>query len=151
MKDPVYEKTKDQIKLAVYFAKEMIAQLGEERALDIIGKAYQTYSNDHFSEPYLELPMEERFPKFKEALKDELITSKIADIVEESDKHIKVKFNRCPTYEVYKDYGIPEVCKKYCDGDFEAFRIVHPKLKVVREHEIAYGDTYCDHCWILEE
>ena len=151
MGDAAYESSKNKIKLAVYFAKEMIAQLGEEKALDIIGKAYQNYSNDHFSEPYLDVPMEERFPKFKESLKADLKSSGTGDVVEESDRHIKVKFNRCPTYEVYRDYGIPDVCKKYCDGDFEAFRIVHPKLKVVREHEIAYGDAYCDHCWILEE
>ena len=135
----------------MYFAKEMIAELGDDKALDIIGKAYQKYSNDHFSEPYLKIPMEGRFPKFKESLKADSESSKIFDVVEESDTHIKVKFNRCPTYEVYKDYGIPDVCRKYCDTDFEAFRKVHPKLKVVREHEIAYGDKFCDHCWVLEE
>jgi hypothetical protein len=72
-------------------------------------------------------------------------------VVEESDRHIKVRFSRCPTYEVYKDYGIPEVCQKYCDGDFEAFSQIDPKIRVTREHEIAYGDSYCDHCWTLEE
>ncbi|KKK58238.1 hypothetical protein LCGC14_3046440, partial [marine sediment metagenome] len=81
MKDPVYEKAKNEIKLAVYFAKEMIAVLGEEKALDIIGKAYQNYSNDHFSEPYLEIPMEERFPKFKESLKSDSENNKIFNIV----------------------------------------------------------------------
>jgi hypothetical protein len=149
--DSEYEKAKNSVKLAVYFAKQMIAELGEEKALDIIGRAYQNYSNDHFLEPYLDVPLEERFPKFKESLKEDAKNRDIFDIVEESDNHIKLRFNRCPTYEVYRDYGIPEVCKKYCDGDFEAFRKVHPKLKVVREHEIAYGDDYCDHCWILEE
>jgi predicted ArsR family transcriptional regulator len=151
MKDTAYENAKNKIVLAVYFAREMIADLGEERALDIIGRAYQNYSNDTFSEPYLDVPMEDRFPKFKETLKADSKDGGIFDIVEESDRHIKVKFNRCPYYEVYKDYGIPEVAKKYCDADFEAFKKVHPKLKVVRDHEIAYGDDYCDHCWILEE
>ena len=41
MKDPFYEKAENEIKIAVYFAKERIAQLGEEKALDMIGKAYQ--------------------------------------------------------------------------------------------------------------
>ena len=100
----------------------------KEKALEIIGKAYQNYSNDHFVEPYRDLPMEKRFPAFKEGLKAEAQRDKGFIIVEESDKQIKVKFNRCPTYEVYKDYGIPEVCQKYCDGDFEAFRKVHPNL-----------------------
>ena len=149
--DAEYEKAKNSVKLAVYFAKQMIAELGEKKALDIIGRAYQNYSNDHFIEPYLDVPLEERFTKFKESLKADSKKRDIFEIVEESDRHIKVKFNRCPVYEVYRDYGIPEVCKKYCDGDFEAFTKVHPKLKVVREHEIAYGDEYCDHCWVLEE
>ncbi len=151
MKDPQYEKAKSKIELAIYFAKEMIKELGKEKALEIIGKAYQNYSNTTFVEPYLHIPMEKRFHAFKENLKAEAQDGNSFTVVEESDKHIKVKFHRCPTYEVYKDFGIPEVCQKYCDGDFEAFRKVHPKLRVTREHEIAYGDAYCDHCWTLEE
>jgi len=150
MKDPLYERAKNKIQLAAYFAKEMIETLGREKALEIIGKAYQNYSNDYMSEPYLDIPLEKRFQKFKEDLKSKAEEHKHFTITEESDTHIKVMFNRCPYYEVYKDYGIPEVCQKYCDGDFEAFRKVHPRLRVTREHEIAYGDACCDHCWTME-
>jgi len=151
MHEQLYEKSKGKIQLAVYFAKEMIEELGKERALEIIGKAYQKFSNDTFPEPYLDIPMEKRFQKFREDLKAKAEQEAHLTIVEDSDRHIKVRFDRCPTYEVYADYGIPEVCQKYCDGDFEAFRHVHPNIKVTREHEIAYGDAYCDHCWTLEE
>jgi predicted ArsR family transcriptional regulator len=151
MKDPLYERVRNELKLAVYFAREMMKELGKEKALEIIGKAYQNYSNDHMSEPYLDIPIEKRFPKFKENLKAEAARDKSFVIKEESARHIKVKFHRCPYYEVYRDFGIPEVCQKFCDGDFEAFRKLHPKLKVTREHEIAYGDTFCDHCWTLED
>ena len=151
MKDALYERSREKILLAVYFAKEMIGELGKERALDIIGKAYQKYSNDTFSEPFASVPMDKRFGLFKDDLKSKAEHEPHLSIVEESDSHIKVRFDRCPTYEVYAEYGIPEVCQKYCDGDFEAFRRVHPGLKVTREHEIAYGDAYCDHCWTLEK
>lgn len=151
MKDALYKRVENELKLAVYFAKEMIQELGKERALEIIEKAYQKYSNALFSEPYINIPMEERFIKFKENLKVESERDKSFTIVEESDKHIKVRFHRCPYYEVYRDYGIPEVCQKFCDADFEAFKEIHPKLKVTRNHEIAYGDDLCDHNWILEE
>jgi predicted ArsR family transcriptional regulator len=151
MHDQLYERAKGKIQLAVYFAKEMIEELGKERALEIIGKAYQKFSNDTFPEPYLDIPMEKRFQKFREDLKAKAEQEAHLTIVEDSDRHIKVRFDRCPTYEVYADYGIPEVCQKYCDGDFEAFRHVHPNIKVTREHEIAYGDAYCDHCWTLEK
>jgi len=151
MKDAHYENAKTKIKLAVYFAKQMIEELGRGRALDIIGRAYQNFSKDHFSEPFLDVPMEERFPKFLESVRADAAKRDYMDVVEESDRHIKVRFDRCPYYEVYRDYGIPEVCQKYCDADFEAFRKVHPKLRVTREHEIAYGDGFCDHCWTLED
>lgn len=151
MKDPLYERVRNELKLAIYFAKEMIGELGKDQALKIIGKAYQKYSNDHFSEPYLDILLEERFSKFKENLKAELKRDRSFTITEESNKHIKVRFHRCPYYEVYRDYGIAEVCQKFCDGDFEAFLKIHPKLRVSREHEIAYGDAFCDHCWTLEE
>lgn len=123
MKDPLYERVKGELKLAVFFAKEMIEKLGKDRALDIIGRTYQNYSKDHMPEPYLDIPMDERFPKFKENLKAEAERDKNFVVTEESDNHIKVRFHRCPYYEVYRDYGMPEVCQKFCDGDFEAFRI----------------------------
>ena len=151
MKDALYERVRDEIKLAVYFAKEMYEVLGKERALEIIGQAYQNYSDNHMSRPYLDMPMEQRFPKFKENLKAEAERDKSFLVTEESDTHIKVKFHRCPYHEVYKDYGIPEVCEKFCDADFGAFRKVHPRLHVTREHEISRGDDYCDHCWTMEE
>jgi predicted ArsR family transcriptional regulator len=151
VKDRLYKQAESKIKLAVYFAREMIEELGRERALQIIGNAYQKYSNDHFPEPFLDIPLDKRFQAFKDDLKAKAKENGNPVVVAESDRHIKVRFNRCPVYEVYRDYGIPEVCQKYCDGDFEAFRKVHPKLKVTREHEIAYGDAYCDHCWSLED
>jgi predicted ArsR family transcriptional regulator len=151
MKDRLYERAKNRVQLAAYFAREMIQELGKEKALDIIGAAYQKYSNDHLVEPYLDVPLEKRFEKLKENLKSEAAADGHLTVTEESDRHIKVRFNRCPYYEVYRDYGIPEVCRKYCDGDFEAFRKVHPGLRVTREHEIAYGDSCCDHCWTMEE
>ena len=150
MNDALYERVRQEIKLAVYFAREMYESLGKDRALEIIGRAYQNYSDDHMSEPYLDMPMEKRFSKFKENLKAEAERDKSFRIVEESDTHIKVKFHRCPYYEVYKEYGIPEVCEKFCDADFGAFRKVHPRLRLARTHEIPRGDSYCDHCWTLE-
>jgi len=151
MKDVLYERVRNELKLAIYFAKEMFEEIGRERALSIIANAYQKYSNDHFSEPYLDIPMEDRFETFKKDLKAESERDSSFVITDESDKTIKVRFHRCPYYEVYEEYGLPEVCQKYCDGDFEAFRKIHPRLKVTREHEIAYGDSYCDHCWSLGE
>lgn len=151
MKDALYGRVRNEIKLAVYFAKEMYKVLGRDKALSIIGQAYQRYSNDHMSEPYLDMPLENRFSKFKKNLKAEANRDKSFIITEESDTHIKVKFHRCPYYEVYKDFGIPEVCRKFCDADFKAFRKVHPRLHLTHEHEISRGDDYCDHFWTLEE
>ena len=65
MKDSLYERAKSETRLAIYFAKEMIEELGNDKALELIGRAYQKYSNDVFSEPYLDIPLEKRFYKFK--------------------------------------------------------------------------------------
>ena len=79
MKDPLYERAKSKIQLAIYFAKEMIEELGKDKALEIIGKAYQKYSNDTFPEPYLDIPMEKRFQKFINMD----MNSKVADLLKE--------------------------------------------------------------------
>jgi hypothetical protein len=149
VKDHMYERAKNKVLLAIYFAREMIDELGRDKALEIIGRAYQNYSNDVFPEPYLDLPREERFGKFREDMRVESEKDGHFEILEESATRLAVRFNRCPYYEVYADYGIPEVCQKYCDADFEAFPRLHPKLRVTRKHEIAYGNDYCDHVWTL--
>jgi len=64
MKDSLYERAKSETRLAIYYAKEMIEELGRDKALELIGRAYQKYSNDVFSEPYLDIPLEKRFYKF---------------------------------------------------------------------------------------
>jgi predicted ArsR family transcriptional regulator len=151
MKDALYERAKNKVQLAAYFAREMIEELGRDKALAIIGRAYEKYSSDTFAEPYLDLPLEERFEKFKEDMKVKSEQGGHFTIVSESDRHLEVRFNRCPYYEVYTDLGVPEVCRKYCDADFTAFRNLHPGLKVERSHEIAYGDSYCNHRWVLEK
>jgi predicted ArsR family transcriptional regulator len=151
MKDKFYEKAKEHVELAAYFARQMFEELGKDKAMEIIGRAYENYSGDTFSEPYRDVPLDQRFEKFKQSMRDKAAAEDYLKIVSESDKHIEVRFERCPYYEVYKDLGVPDVCQKYCDGDFTAFRRVHPKLKVERNHEIAYGDSFCDHRWVMED
>lgn len=151
MKDDLYDRARNKVQLAAYFAREMIQELGRDRALDIIGRAYEKYSGDTFAEPYRDVPLEERFARFKEDMKAKAERDGHFTVVGESDRHLEVRFSRCPYYEVYADFGIPEVCRKYCDADFTAFPNIHPKLRVERSHEIAYGDDYCDHRWYLEE
>jgi hypothetical protein len=150
-KDAIYEKAKERVELAAYFAKEMIEELGQNKALAIIEKAYHKYSTNRFAGPYQSLPPDERFAAFKAKVRAEQQESQSFDIIAETDTSIKVRFHRCAVYEVFRDFGIPEVCQKYCDADFVAFPELHPKMRITREHEIAYGDEYCDHHWFLED
>jgi hypothetical protein len=46
--------------------------------------------------------------------------------------------------------GIPELCQKYCDSDYGAATLINPKIKLVRDKELAYGADLCNHCWIME-
>jgi predicted ArsR family transcriptional regulator len=151
MSESRFPEAESRLKLAAHFAKAMIAELGHERAMEIIARGYQEYSNAEMAAMVEGVPESERFAKLIEWQRDLASQRPDMKIVEASPTRVAVEFHSCPTYEVFKSYGIAEVCQKYCDSDYESAKVVSPKVKLTRTMEIAYGAPYCNHCWTLED
>ena len=147
-----FPEVESRLRLAAFFARAMIAELGKERAMEIIARAYQEYAN-HDMAALVEgvAGEEERFAKLIEWQRDLASKRPEIKIIEASPRRLAVEIHTCRNYEVYKQYGVAEVCQKYCDADFAAAKVVSPRVTLTRTMEIAYGAPYCNHCWTLED
>ncbi|MFC1929743.1 L-2-amino-thiazoline-4-carboxylic acid hydrolase [Chloroflexota bacterium] len=140
-----------ELELAIYFAKEFINEFGRQRALEIIEKAWTKYGINRMKQRLRGAPSEDRLKKLGEWFKEQATNRQELKVVEATPKRVCIEISRCPTYDVCKNQGVPEICQKYCDSDYAVTRTIHPKVKLLRNKEIAYGADCCNHCWIMED
>ena len=140
-----------KLKLAIYFAKEFMQELGKERALEIIEKAWVKYGADNWNSRLKSVPSEERLKAMGDWFKAQAPNRPELRVIEATPSRVCVEFSRCPTYDVCQKLGVLEVCQKYCDSDYGSAQAIHPKVKLVRDKELAYGADCCNHCWVMEE
>ncbi len=145
------EQEESKLILATYFAEAMTEELGKERALKIILKGWAKYGADRIKSRLEGVPTEDRLEALGEWFKKQAETRPELKVVEATPKKLSVEFSWCPTYEVCKKAGNMELCRMYCDSDFIVTDVIHPKVKLVRDKELAYGAAICNHSWIMED
>lgn len=52
--------------------------------------------------------------------------------------------NKCPYYDFFKDEGVVELTKAYCDLDKRIAELVPDHIELKRQHTLAKGDNWCD-------
>ena len=142
---------REQLRLAVYFAKEFMDALGKEKALEIIEKAWVKYGADNWKGRLEGVPPQDTLKVMGEWFKEQEKVRAELKVVEATPKRLCIEFTGCPQYDVCKEMGVPEICQKYCDSDYGTATLINPKLKMVRDKELAYGANLCNHCWVIEE
>ncbi len=148
------ERTKlvrEQLRLAIYFAREFIDALGKDKALEIIERAWIKYGADNWKGRLAGIPPEDIISKMGEWFKEQEKVRSELKVVEATPEHLSIEFTRCPQYDVCKEMGVPEVCQRYCDSDYGAAALIHPGLKLERDKELAYGAEICNHSWTMEK
>jgi predicted ArsR family transcriptional regulator len=140
-----------EIELAVYFYKEFVKEVGKERALDVIERAWVAYGSDSMRKRLEGVPEERRLEALGEGYRAQLASRPELKLIEAGPKRVAIEIHSCPTWDACVNLGVPEMCQRYCDSDYPAAQVISPKVKLVRDKEIANGATYCNHTWILEE
>ena len=142
---------KEQLRLAIYFAREFMDELGKEKALEIIERAWIKYGADNWKGRLAGIPPEDIIKTMGEWFKAQSEIRSELRVVEATPERLSIEFSQCPQYDVCQDMGVPEICQRYCDSDYGAAAPMHPKLKLVRDKELAHGATICNHSWIMEK
>jgi hypothetical protein len=143
-----------ELEVALCFAQAAIEDLGRQKALEIIKKGWIKVGTNNQKSRFAGVPQdppEGRLEALGEFFKKAAADRSEVKVVEASPNRVAIEISRCPTYDACNAKGLPEVCQMYCDSDYVVAREIHPRLKMVRDKVIAYGDTLCNHTWVLEE
>jgi len=153
MEDELFKQIEKELELPIAMAKEMIHRLGKEKALGILGQAFIRYQSARLTKGMEHIPPEKRdLPVYERKVREIVGSYKgNIEIVEASDKAIRLKVKRCIPFEVFKKHGIPEMGLMFCESDFEATRAVNPKMKLIRTKMLSAGDDECNHLWTMED
>ena len=138
---------KERFEMAAYFARAVMEELGEERAMAVISKAYEAYHIDQV-EAFKREKGENSWELWIERLRiaAEHPTT-VKGLTEVTDEHCAMRVSDCLVLEAWRELGVPQVCLAYCDSDYAMARSYNGGMSVTREHELARGDDHCDHVW----
>lgn len=142
------EMLRNRYELASYFYRAVRDELGEEHALEVVGKGWTKWACDQNAAYARSVP---RNDMANWAARLKRANTIDAEVQEETEDRLKIKVTCCLHYEVLKDLGVPELCLVYCDSDYESARAYNPKMGMTREHEIPRGPAFCDHNWFMEK
>jgi len=141
------EVLRNRYELASYFYKAARNELGQERALEVMGEGWTGWACDQMARFARGVPKNDMATFAGRIKKANTID---VEVEQETDDRLNIKVTRCLHYEVLKDLGVPELCVVYCDSDYEAARAYNPRMAMTRQHEIARGHPICDHKWCME-
>ena len=140
----------NRYEMAVAFAKQMVEELGEPRALAIMARALEKMQVKVAQDLAQKLG-DNSLAALAEHIRQQAAQRDNLQVVEITDKLIATRVTRCRSAEAFKHLGAPEICRLYCDSDYAYIRAFNPKMRMVRTKTIAAGDEYCNHIWALDE
>jgi predicted hydrocarbon binding protein len=140
----------NRYEMAVAFARQMIEELGEPRALGILARALEKMQVKVGQDLAKKLGTNS-LEALAEHIRSQAAQRDNLQVVEVTDKLIACRITRCRSAEAFQQLGAPEICRLYCDSDYAYIRAFNPKMRMVRTKTIAAGDDYCNHIWALDE
>lgn len=139
-----------QYEMMAFIVKEFTAELGKEKALEIVCRALeklQVVTAKRWTEEAGGNTIQHLAKFMQKTAQD----SGTLEVLEATDKRLAIKVNRCLGAEAMEHLGIADVCRIYCDTDEVLTKAFNPRLKFSRTKTIAAGDDCCDHTWDLQE
>jgi hypothetical protein len=144
--DEKYKKRLIELKPLIFGLQAAIELFGRDMAKTLARLALDKYAEDRFVAPFEQMPADKRWETFRNNIihnADDLEYS----VEKHSENMIKVKYQRCLFYEIFRDYGLEDFVPLYCRTDFVTAAKIHPDITLARTQTIASGAPYCNHCW----
>jgi hypothetical protein len=133
--DQALQERIEQYRLAVYFARELIGDLGEEKALTILKRAFDNIQVQN-AHDLVEKLGDNSFDAFAQHLRKLADDSDSLQILEATDRKIKTKITRCRSWEAFSHLGLPQLCQLYCESDHPYIKAYNANMKLVRTNVI---------------
>lgn len=148
-KDEIYLKKRKDSLPTISFMKAIMKNLDFNKAFKITEEAFSNYMTSLYEDILegTEEGSQERFNKFRRFYEDYASKTSYLEIIKSNKNILKVKYNRCPFFEVCKVNGLQDLVYAFCLSDPGFTRKVLPNVTFSREKVIAKGDNYCDNTW----
>ena len=132
--------------MAVAFAQAFADEVGEERMLAVVARAFEKVQIRAGRELAEELGSN-TLDALAEHLRGQAAENEYLEVLEVTDQRVALKITRCRAWEAFQHLGAPELCPLYCDSDHAYIQAFSPRMRLVRTQTIAEGDDCCDHVW----
>lgn len=140
----------EKYELAVAFAEEFIAELGAERAMPAMARAFEKIQVRAGTKLAADLGGNS-CAVLGEHLRRRAEELPTLEVLEADDRHVALRISRCRASEAFRHLGAPEICRLYCDSDHAFIRAFNPSMELIRTKTLAGGDECCDHVWAVAE
>ncbi len=152
-RDEIYSQKKNETLTAQSFLAVLKKKLDKDTAFKIAKEAFEMYMTSLYKS-ILSLTKEgsqERFDKFRQFYEEYAEKTPYLIIIESTSTILKVKYERCPFFEVLEEMDLGEMAYAFCLSDPGFTEKVLPGVKFSRTYEIAKGGPYCDNTWEYEK
>jgi len=134
---------------AAAFFKEMVQELGKEKARDIAFTALCKLRVEAAHD--LAKRLGGTFEAFCQPKREAAEKSEAVTIVEESKNHITVRVGECAAWEAANRLGAPDMCRALCDTDPMFSQAYNPRMRYEAKLRKSDGDDVCEGTWRWEE
>lgn len=128
--------------------------LGKERAIHIIGRQLTSAGGIVAGLIVPRINSKQDFGVFKGKIKrnfllfEKFLRLRIED---ETQDKIEFRFQFCPVTKVLTIFGLSEICKYSCAGDWKLAKKNKENWTFTRKQTLGTGGTYCDHTYSRKE
>ena len=148
-RDEIYKKKKQESLTMISFLTTLKENLEPDKAFNIALKAFTRYMIGIYENVLVstKIGSQERFDKFRVFYEDYAEKTPYLKIIETTPNILKVKYERCPFFEILKDLGLDDLAYAFCLSDPAFTEKLLPGVKFSRTNTIAKGGIYCDNTW----
>ena len=148
-RDMIYKQKREQSLTAISFLAALKENLDSDMAFKIAYDAFTKYMSTYYENilSSYEIGSQERFNRFRDSYEQFAEKTVYCDIIESTPRILKVKFTRCPFFEVLIDQELGDLAEAFCLSDSAFTEKVLPGVVFTRNYEIVTGGDYCDHTW----
>ena len=152
-KDNVYRKAEQGHLITIAFLSALKSSVDSEKAFEIATRGFANYMINYYNIVLASTKpgTQERFDRFRKHYEEAAKKSSYLEIIKSESDALRVRFNRCPFFEVMVEYGLSEYSSAYCLSDYAFTEECLPGVQFSRNHEIVKGDNYCDHTWMYKK
>lgn len=148
-KDEIYISARRNHLMVIGFLQMLTKNFNDKKSFELAKQGFANYMINYYKLVLKDTDpgSQDRFNTFRKHYESLAKQSTYLELIESSEKVLKVKFKRCPFNEVLESYDLKDYCKAFCLSDIAFTKELLPKVDFKRKCTVSDGDDFCDNSW----